>query len=181
MWSHVVMSRVMEVELQKRLPGDLVTGSIILLTTTSPQLEGSEVIVPSPALQQTERPMLLASVSQDSCVSMNDDHTPLITLHTNTMHAPADDVIPVSIATDMAPPNLQLGRQTSEPLLPDEIRKVLYGFQGGHAPFSRHHSLYTRQQTQESPHHENRRLPQSEWGEGRELTFALIRVDLCPH
>ena len=144
-------------ELQKRLPGDRVAGTISFAAVGTLQSEGSEVIVPTPV---SERPALLSSMSQDSCFSSDEDHSPLISLHGNHVSPGVgvtheDDIIPVIIATDRQTshsgaalsPHLVVDRQCSEPLLPSTIRQVLYGsalkggVAGGGADESRHASL----------------------------------------
>lgn len=133
-----------------------------LCVTSDFQLEGSEVIVPPQVSQYPAHPSLVASMSQDSCFSSDEDHTPLISLHADTSQetqAEKDDIIPVVIAmeteavteavTGVAPPPvLSMDRQLSEPLPPSMVRQVLYGCShldsNGHAPLSRHRSLFDR-------------------------------------
>lgn len=153
-------------ELQKRLPSDRVSGTISLYATSDFQLEGSEVIVPSQVSRHPIHPSLVASMSQDSCFSADEDHAPLIILHADTSQetqAQGDDIIPVVMAmeTEAAtsplpsherlelvslPPSME--RQLSEPLPPSMVRQVLYGCSHldskGHASLSRHRSLFDR-------------------------------------
>lgn len=145
-------------ELQRRLPSDRVSGTISFSATSTYQQEGSEVIIPCEITKHLDRPSLAASMSQDSCFSI-EDHSALISLHaTNSLDMTTDDIIPVVIATendmsqDVATPTSPLDRQVSDPLPPNMIRQVLYGSshfggvaeEGERALLQRHRSLFTR-------------------------------------
>lgn len=174
------MYRLITLELQQRLPGDRVTGTISFSVTSVVQSEGSEVTVPTLISEHRDRASLLSSMSQDSCFSSDEDHSPLISLHAKEAsqemeESQADDIIPVVIATergvshDEAMPitahlsHLFVERQFSEPLLPSTIRQVLYGStqrmgvsgggaeDGGHVLLHRHRSLFTRSHDQDTP------------------------------
>ncbi len=162
-------------DLQNRLPGDNVTGTISFSVSLSFQAEGSEVTIPRQLSATPKHVELCASMSQDSSIS-EDDHTPLVTLHATSdesnTQSKADDIIPIVMATERAtsredamptspietPPTLlpeatPLGRQVSDPLF---IRQVLYGSSQKVWPGSRenslqrHRSLFTRRSLERS-------------------------------
>ena len=118
------------------------------------QLEGSEVSIPPQVLHHSTHPSLVASMSQDSCFSSEEDHTPLISLHADTSQqnqAQKDDIIPVVTVMDGHSEHSSSSsflRQLSEPLPPSMVRQVLYGrsyLDGkGHTSLSRHRSLFDR-------------------------------------
>lgn len=135
---HTFTRRSFTLELQRRLPGDRVAGTLSFSITSALQSEGSEVIVPAVLSERRDPPTLFSSMSQDSCFSSDDDHSPLICLHgtkgifQEMSDQQTDDIIPVVIATEQhhgaTPASHPLvGRQYSEPPLPSTIRQVLYG------------------------------------------------------
>lgn len=158
-------------DLEQRLPGDHVTGNIsFTFTLRSVQVEGSEVTVPTQMSQTPGHVPLHASVSLDSCISIEDDRTPLVSLRgappQHHTHSQPDDIIPiVTSATNElsqdegATPNspletsptslpeapavtpTSLGRQASDPIHPSMIRQVLYGSSQRVGPDSRGSSL----------------------------------------
>jgi hypothetical protein len=151
-------------ELQKRLPSDRVSGTISFYISSDFQSDGSEVIVPPQVSYHSTHPSLMPSMSQDSCFSIEEDHTPLMTLHANTSQdtqIQADDIIPVVIAAEpeAADPSTAPSflRQVSEPLQPNMVRQVLCGRSHldtkDHTPLSRHHSLFDRSHNTHSSSH----------------------------
>ena len=170
-------------DLEKRLPSDLVTGTLSFSITCTFQSEGSEVKTPPQPSHMPGHVQLHASMSQDSCISTEDDNTPLVSLRgvvgEDNAHSQPDDIIPIVMGTkkdvsqdtmvatppsplEAAPTSLpeatpspvmasfSLGRQASDPLMPNMIRQVLYGSTQRVGPGSRgnslqrHHSLFSK-------------------------------------
>ena len=99
-----VLCRSFVLDLQKRLPGDRVSGTISFSVTYSFQEEGSEVRVPPQVPCDIPKHVeLRASMSQDSCISVDEDHTPLISLHATSgrddVDSQPDDIIPIVMET----------------------------------------------------------------------------------